>query len=119
MPEDWNSQFDVVIDKACLDAIASGKDARQEVLAALSAVNRVLKPANGVYISISHASPALRQPMLSGTNDLKVVVSKKMRWSVSNHPLPRLLAPPADPTAKGGAAPKGGAAALQVSAAFR
>lgn len=121
LPQEWNSQFDIVIDKACFDAIACGKDARQDVPATLSAINRVLKPLTGVYISISHAAPAIRQPMLSGTNDIKVTVSKKNRWRVCSQPLPRLLAPPAENAgAKGGAAPKGGGATdFKPSAAFR
>jgi 2-polyprenyl-3-methyl-5-hydroxy-6-metoxy-1,4-benzoquinol methylase len=119
LPQEWNSKFDVVIDKACLDAIACGKDARQDVPAALSAISRVLKPMTGIYISISHAAAEIRQPMLSGANDTKVIVSKKNRWQVSCNALPRLLAPPPEAGAKGGAAPKGGAVELKPSPAFR
>jgi SAM-dependent methyltransferase len=118
--QEWSGYFDAVIDKACLDMIACGKEARLEVPLTLSAISRLLKPLTGVYISISHAAPELRQPMLSGTNDLKVVVSKKMRWRVSCFPLPRLLQPPADSNAKGGGAAKGAAAIeLKPSISFR
>lgn len=89
--------------------------------ATLSAVSRVLKPLTGIYICISHGAPEIRQPMLAGTNDLKVTVSKKNRWRVSTVPLPRLLAPPPEAGAKGGAAPKGGGGAVELkpSPAFR
>lgn len=119
LPQDWTGQFDVVIDKACLDTIACSATSREDIPAVLSGVNRVLKPLTGVFITISHAAAEMRQPMLAGTNDLKVVVSKKNRWRVSSQPVPKLLTPPADPGAKGGAAPKGGAAELKPSAAFR
>merc|ERR1712029_216824 len=60
LPSEWDGRFDVVIDKALLDSVACGRNKATEVAAVLRSVSRVLKPASGVYVCVSWASPTLR-----------------------------------------------------------
>jgi len=54
-----DASYDVVIDKATLDAIMCGEGSTDHVVAALSEVQRVLKP-GGTFISVTHGSPDQR-----------------------------------------------------------
>merc|ERR1719436_255405 len=66
LPQDWAGRFDVVIDKAMLDAIACGEAKWQTVETVMRSASRVLKPGSGVYVNISHAGPDMRKKMLVG-----------------------------------------------------
>merc|ERR1711985_87294 len=53
MPEDWTGFYDVIIDKACLDAVMCGKDGKASASKMLKNVSRCLKPGTGVYVCVS------------------------------------------------------------------
>jgi len=53
------SNFDVVIDKACLDAILCGEGSTHNAQKLLQEVSRVLNP-TGAYIAVSHGQPSYR-----------------------------------------------------------
>lgn len=59
MSEFQDASYDVVIDKALLDAILCGEDFSTNVQLLLKEVSRVLKP-NGRYIVISYGKPTYR-----------------------------------------------------------
>lgn len=104
---DWAERFDVVMDKAVLDAILSGRQGRPKAEEVLKAALAVLKP-SGRYVCISHARPGQRLPLLHSVAD-------REQWEVSSVPRPLDAAP--EPK-KGAKAPKGGPdpSAMQVSA---
>lgn len=104
---DWAERFDVVMDKAMLDAILSGRQGRPKAEEVLKAALAVLKP-SGRYVCISHARPGQRLPLLHSVAD-------REQWEVSSVPRPLDAAP--EPK-KGAKAPKGGPdpSAMQVSA---
>ena len=52
-------EFDVVIDKACLDAIFCGENSGPNSAGALGQIYKVLKP-DGVYICVSYGRPEKR-----------------------------------------------------------
>ena len=52
--------FDVVIDKACFDAILCGDNSKPNSEAMLNEVHRVLSP-NGVYICVTYGVPKSRE----------------------------------------------------------
>merc|ERR1719282_425694 len=102
LPQDWANRFDIVIDKAMLDAVAcSGKDKSKNVRAVLQSVNRVLKPSTGIYVCVSHAGPELRRHMLIGTNQKANEFASEYNWKLTHKTVPRPLKNPlADPKAK-------------------
>lgn len=104
---DWADRFDVVMDKAMLDAILSGRQGRPKAEEVLKAALAVLKQ-SGRYVCISHARPGQRLPLLHSVADGD-------QWEVSTIPRPLDAAP--EPK-KGAKAPKGGPdpSAMQVSA---
>ena len=69
--------FDVVIDKACLDAVICG-DGKQNVDNMLSEIHRVLTP-TGVYICLSHGTEKQRKKYLKNVN--------KYNWNRVKHPI--------------------------------
>lgn len=64
-----DASYDVVIDKATLDAIMCGEGSTDKVVAALSEVQRVLKP-GGTFISVTHGSPDQRTVWSSCVSEL-------------------------------------------------
>lgn len=111
LPQDWADRFDVVMDKAMMDAILVGRQGRPKAEEVLKAVFAVLKP-SGKYVCISHAQPAQRLPLLQS-----LVPKDQQQWGVSCSRIPRPLDAAPEPK-KGAKAPKGGAdpSAMQVSA---
>jgi len=93
LPQQWTAQFDIVIDKACLDSVACGQEAKLDVASLLTHVSRVLKPSSGVYVCVSWAGPALRRPMLVGKADGDI--SSEHKWKVKRQTLPKPLSNPA------------------------
>merc|ERR1712113_754540 len=82
LPQDWANRFDVVIDKAMLDAVACGRDKYRITRPVLQSISMVLKPLTGVYICISHAGPDLRRPMLLGTNQVGTNFAPEYKWTL-------------------------------------
>lgn len=80
--EKWTGKFEVVIEKAMLDAIACGQDHRTEIQAMLHEVSRVLRPSCGVYVCVSHAPPDERFPFLVGRQGGETNVSEEYGWRV-------------------------------------
>jgi len=80
--EKWTGKFEVVIEKAMLDAIACGQDNRTEIQAMLHEVSRVLRPSCGVYVCVSHAPPDERFPFLVGRQGGETNVSEEYGWRV-------------------------------------
>eukprot|EP00930_Biecheleria_cincta_P052427 TRINITY_DN37688_c0_g1_i1.p1 TRINITY_DN37688_c0_g1~~TRINITY_DN37688_c0_g1_i1.p1 ORF type:complete len:245 (-),score=69.15 TRINITY_DN37688_c0_g1_i1:51-785(-) len=111
LPQDYANRFDVVIDKAMLDCVFSGRQGQQQASEVMKAVNAVLKPEGSRYVVVSHMRPAQRLPFLSQT----------FSGNVTCHAIPKPLAAPDAVPAKGGKAPKGKAAEaetqLELSAA--
>jgi SAM-dependent methyltransferase len=68
--------FDVVIEKACLDAIFTEIDFNQSIKRAMDEVHRVMRD-EGILISISHASSASRVPYL-----------RLVPWAIDTLPTP-------------------------------
>lgn len=98
LPQDWANRFDVVIDKAMLDAVACGHDGWKSCAAVLQSVSAVLKPSTGVYICVSHAGPKLRVPMLTGS---QAGGCEGYGWELRHQAVCRPLRnPAADPKAK-------------------
>lgn len=64
--------FDVVIDKALLDAMVCGDGASGNVSSMLTEIHRVLTP-TGTYICISHGVEAIRKKYLKNVS--------KYNWS--------------------------------------
>mmetsp|Transcript_8535 Transcript_8535/g.16133 ORF Transcript_8535/g.16133 Transcript_8535/m.16133 type:complete len:272 (+) Transcript_8535:98-913(+) len=113
LPSEWDGQFDAVIDKALLDSVACGRNMATEVAAVLRSVSRVLKPASGIYVCVSWASPALRCCSLLGRaeqsavqhscvlGEKKLLESDMYGWTIEHQILPRPLSGiAADPKAK-------------------
>jgi len=101
LPQEWSQRFDVVIDKALLDAIACAPDKWSGIEAMMQSISRVLKP-HGVYLCVSHACPEMRQMALLGPAYQRgSVYSELYKWALEHRTLPRLLINPnADPKAK-------------------
>jgi len=55
-----DNTYDVVLDKAVLDAIMCGQDSTDKVIAALVDIQRLLKP-GGAFLSISHGDETSRK----------------------------------------------------------
>ena len=70
-----DGRFDVVIDKATLDAVICGEDGVCDPDKMLTEINRVLKP-SGVYICITYGSPEFRMDYL-----------QKLPWKVTHSTL--------------------------------
>ena len=70
--------FDLVIDKACMDAMFCSDGHFVDVSAMLHEVNRVLVP-SGRFVSLSHGSPLARIPLLQ---------SKHLPWRVAHTRVP-------------------------------
>ncbi len=71
--------YDVVFDKATLDALTSSSNSMKDTAKYISEVYRVLKP-NGTYICVSSSAPELRMDHLRqpGLNwDVKFVKIRK------------------------------------------
>jgi len=102
LPQDWAGKFDVVIDKAMLDAVACGGAKWDTIDAIMRSVRSVLNPSSGVYLCISHAGPEVRAKMLLGPHqDPDLTASEAYAWELSQQPLPRpLVNPTIDPKAK-------------------
>lgn len=99
LPEEWAGKFDIVIDKAMLDAvISSGRQGRLKAEDILKSISAVLK-SSGRYVCVSHARPGQRVPLLSS-------FTKESPWEVFTNTIPRPLDASPEPK-KGGKAPKG------------
>eukprot|EP00937_MAST-01D_sp_MAST-1D-sp2_P004428 g4428.t1 len=72
--------FDLVIDKACLDAMLCGLDGVTNAELYMHEVHRVLR-AGGLFFCISFGAPAMRTPTLR----------KGLRWQVDHSLVPRHL----------------------------
>eukprot|EP00435_Cladocopium_sp_Y103_P019622 s892_g4.t1 len=76
-----DANFNVVIDKACLDSILCGEGSTHNAQKLLTEVARVLQP-NGVYIAVSHGQPSYRLTYLQrpefGWNVKTYTVQKPM-----------------------------------------
>ncbi|CAK9000076.1 unnamed protein product [Durusdinium trenchii] len=76
-----DANFNVVIDKACLDSILCGEGSTHNAQKLLTEVSRVLQP-NGVYIAVSHGQPSYRLTYLQrpefGWNVKTYTVQKPM-----------------------------------------
>ncbi|SBT80384.1 methyltransferase, putative [Plasmodium malariae] len=59
MKEFKNAEFDLIIDKACLDSIVCSEDSLKYIEEMLSEVSRILK-SEGTFVVISHAQPTYR-----------------------------------------------------------
>jgi len=77
-----DGSFDVVIDKALLDAITCGDGASQNVGRMLKEIHRVLSP-TGIYISVSHAPEAKRHKYLKNYD--KKEKKKNYNWKRTKH----------------------------------
>lgn len=75
LPDD---SFDLVLDKACLDAIFCSFQTYNDVLAATTEICRVLRPA-GRFVCVSHGSPGARLPHLGHPS---------LRWTVEHSLVP-------------------------------
>eukprot|EP00929_Paragymnodinium_shiwhaense_P112766 TRINITY_DN81032_c0_g1_i1.p1 TRINITY_DN81032_c0_g1~~TRINITY_DN81032_c0_g1_i1.p1 ORF type:complete len:287 (-),score=56.46 TRINITY_DN81032_c0_g1_i1:330-1139(-) len=131
---EWAGKFDLVLDKAFLDAVSCGKSKGAAARAILGGVTAVLKPESGIYCCVSHASPELRRPLLLGGQQglatLKqplpeegeaLGTSDSYKWKVEYSTVPRPLQPHAELDAKGKpiAPPKGAPPCdMQPSAVF-
>ena len=51
--------YDVVVDKATLDSILCGDGSTENMVKALSEVQRILKP-GGIFVSVTHGTPDSR-----------------------------------------------------------
>lgn len=71
-----DKMFALVIDKACIDALFCEIDFIESVGAALSEIERVMHD-DGMFLSVSHASPPSRLPYL-----------RNMKWSIQLPILP-------------------------------
>merc|ERR1711934_1101777 len=60
MPDFGDNAYDVVIDKAVMDAILCGEGSTDKVIAMLVEVQRLLKP-GGIFMSVTHGKPESRQ----------------------------------------------------------
>jgi ubiquinone/menaquinone biosynthesis C-methylase UbiE len=72
-----NESFDVVFDKALLDALLCGEESFDKALMMLGEVHRVLKP-GGRYICVSYGIPSSRQPLL-----------EHCTWAVESSKIPK------------------------------
>ncbi|SPJ12917.1 methyltransferase, putative [Plasmodium sp. DRC-Itaito] len=90
MREFTNEEFDLVIDKACLDSIVCSEDSLKNVEEMLSEVSRILK-SNGIFVIISHAQPAYR---------LVYLQKEDYNWDITvktvQRPMLGIVAPPVD-----------------------
>jgi hypothetical protein len=66
--------FDLIIEKATLDAVQAGAAPRVAAAAVLAEVGRVLRP-GGIFLSVSLGSRGLRLPIYSSTPSLSVLSS--------------------------------------------
>ena len=71
-----DSSFDIVIDKALLDAMVCGDGAPLNVQQMLSEIHRVLTP-TGTYICITHGQESQRKKFLKNVN--------KFNWKRIKH----------------------------------
>lgn len=74
-----HGEFDVVIDKGCLDCLLCGDNSTDRTLTALKHISRVLRP-GGVYISISYGAPMFRTNYMS---------RPEFKWDVSVFCVPK------------------------------
>ncbi|ETB56128.1 hypothetical protein YYC_00760 [Plasmodium yoelii 17X] len=85
-----NGEFDLIIDKACLDSIVCSEDSLKNVEEMLCETSRVLK-SEGVFIIISHAQPSYR---------LGYLQKQDYKWTVTvktvKRPMLGIVAPPID-----------------------
>ena len=72
-----NESFDVVFDKALLDALLCGEESFDRALMMLGEVHRVLKP-GGHYICVSYGLPSTRKSLL-----------EQCTWTVSSSKIPK------------------------------
>ena len=72
-----NESFDVVFDKALLDALLCGEESFDKALMMLGEVHRVLKP-GGHYICLSYGIPASRQSLM-----------EHCTWTVESSTIPK------------------------------
>eukprot|EP00928_Gymnodinium_smaydae_P059460 TRINITY_DN42805_c0_g1_i1.p1 TRINITY_DN42805_c0_g1~~TRINITY_DN42805_c0_g1_i1.p1 ORF type:complete len:194 (-),score=29.74 TRINITY_DN42805_c0_g1_i1:246-827(-) len=72
--------FETIIDKACLDAIMTGNDGKDEAQKVLTEVSRVLKP-GGVFFMISHADKQYRLDLLQ---------QNEYGWTVRHSSVPKM-----------------------------
>merc|ERR1711998_235486 len=84
MPDFGDNAYDVVIDKAVMDAILCGEGSTDKVIAMLVEVQRLLKP-GGIFMSVTHGKPESRQfyfkhPKL---NEWDITVDKVAKDAVS------------------------------------
>merc|ERR1712046_78598 len=86
LPEEWTGNFDICVDKAFLDCVATAKSFWQDVPAVLGSVSRVLKPETGIYICFSHAGPQVRMPMLLGEGHSveQDTTSNNYKWKIAS-----------------------------------
>ena len=59
-----DASYDIILEKACLDAVYCSLESYEDVKMALKEIWRVLKP-KGTFLSVSHAGPVSRLPHLS------------------------------------------------------
>ncbi|CRH01373.1 methyltransferase, putative [Plasmodium relictum] len=90
MKEFKNEEFDLIIDKACLDSIVCSEDSLKNVEEMLSEISRTLKP-EGIFIIISHAQPTYR---------LGYLQKPHYKWDITvktvKRPMLGIVAPPVD-----------------------
>ena len=80
-----DEQFDVVIDKACMDAIMCSNQGVYDFKMALNEVERVLKP-EGIFLMTSCALPESR---LEYMEDDRLESKDYMSWDVLVHAVPK------------------------------
>lgn len=90
MKEFNDEQFDLIIDKACLDSILCSEQSGKNSEEMLSEISRILKP-EGYYVIISHAQPSYR---------LGYIQLTEYKWEVSvrtvQRPMLGFVMPPVD-----------------------
>lgn len=95
-PSEFMSKFDVVIDKAMLDCVACAADKWQAVSAVLRQASGALS-ASGVYVSVSHAAPASRLPLLLGSPKASDQISTEYNWQVACQTVSKPVSSPSVP----------------------
>lgn len=95
-PPEFTGKFDVVIDKAMLDCVACASDKWQAVSAVLRQASGALSAA-GVYVSVSHAAPVSRLPLLLGSPKASDERSVEFSWQVACQTVAKPLGSPSVP----------------------
>ncbi|KAK2941071.1 putative S-adenosyl-L-methionine dependent methyltransferase [Blattamonas nauphoetae] len=83
--------FDVIIDKACLDAQICGHLEKDIANAILTEVNRLLKP-GAIFLEITYGEPERRHPYLERSD---------LGWTIEDRPLPRPVVTTETPAVEG------------------